>query len=142
MGRELAEQGFLAVAWGQPGHGDGHGATDLPDMAAVADSVASRFLPLAGVVCSSFGAAATLAARARHPRLEIPRIALVAPAAILHRSEFHTTRGLGHSGTLWDPEILRRIAGFFRADVPLSADLEGPDELGGRRGVRGRTTPP
>lgn len=62
-------------------------------------------------------------------------------ARLLPRAELHTTRGLGHSGALRDPEIVRRIAGFFRADLPLSADLEGPDEPGGRRGVPARTTP-
>lgn len=123
LGRELAARGMTAVAWDLPGHGDRARATNLLEMAAslaaVADAVRATHGSVAGVVAHSFGAATTLAARARHG-LDVPRLALVAPSTLLDRMlcDFADMTGIG-------PSVVERMADRLAARLGFRwADLE------------------
>jgi pimeloyl-ACP methyl ester carboxylesterase len=129
LGRELATRGVTAVAWDLPGHGDRAAATNLPEMAgslaAVADAVAATHGPIGGVVAHSFGTATTLVARARHG-LELPRLAVVAPSALLDRmlEDFADMTGLARPVVERMAERLAVRFGFHWAE--LEADAIAP----------------
>ncbi len=129
VGRDLAARGVTAVTWDLPGHGDRAGDTNLPEMAAalaaVADSVTATHGSIAGIVAHSFGSATTLAARARHG-LEVPRLAVVAPSALLGRMlcDFADMTGLGQSVVERMGDRLAARLGFRWAD--LEADTIAP----------------
>lgn len=84
IGVRLADLGFSAVAWDMPGHGDATRQTSLPEMSAAMAAIAEQVHDVVGVVSHSFGTATTLGAVSLHG-VEVPRLAAVAPAAILHR---------------------------------------------------------
>lgn len=84
LGRALARRGHTGVAWDMPGHGERSRPTTLVEMARAMDTVGRAFGDMGGVITHSFGAATTLAAHARHG-VRMPRLAAIAPAALLHR---------------------------------------------------------
>lgn len=119
---------MTAVAWDLPGHGDRTCPTNLPEMAAstaaVADAVAATGV-IGGIVAHSFGAATALVARTRHG-LEVPRLAVVAPSALLGRMlcDFADMTGVGQS--VVERMGDRLAARFSFRWVDLEADAIAP----------------
>lgn len=91
----LVEAGMSVVAFDAPAHGESPGSqlylTDLAD--AIAD-VAVAVGPLHAIVAHSFGAAATLLARARGG-VDAPRNVMLAPNVIIERSIAAFARTVG-----------------------------------------------
>lgn len=129
IGRELAARGMTALTWDLPGHGDRARATNLLELAAslaaVADAVTATHGSIAGIVAHSFGTATTLAARARHG-LDVPRLAVIAPSALLGRllCDFADVTGLGQSVVERMGDRLAARFDFRWAD--LEADATAP----------------
>lgn len=88
IARTLVGQGYSALAWDMPGHGDRSEPTNLLEMAETTAHVARQVPHVAGVVAHSFGTAATLVATARHG-LPVPRFVALAPAACLESLAGH-----------------------------------------------------
>jgi pimeloyl-ACP methyl ester carboxylesterase len=129
IGRALAARGMTAVAWDLPGHGERTSPTNLPELAAstaaVADAVAAGGA-IGGIVAHSFGAATTLAARTRHG-LELPRLAVLAPSALLGRMlcDFADMMGLSQTVVERMGDRLAARFGFRWADLEADAIAPG-----------------
>lgn len=124
----LAEQGFTALAYDQPAHGDSPGSqTHLPAFEQAFDDIIASQSDVIAVVAHSMGAAGVL--QSKHYGHRCPLV-LIAPVLNYVENTYQTVARSGYSMALFE-QVIRQIEHEYAAPM---ADIDPVSRLSDRPG--------
>ncbi len=115
--QHIAEQGFTAVAYDHPGHGNSEGEVGhIPAFVQGLETILDKYDEIAGLIGHSMGTATAL--ECQHPKLQNKPLLLIAPILDYLDNLFGSVKRSGYSMRLFN-KVVEKVE--IQYDYPLSS---------------------